>query len=99
MKWFDRWFVRKCKWAWDNKHLAYEDIAESTAPSQIVCDDPHSLNDGLRISIKKVIGGSVVTFKKYDRRKDQTDDRSYIITADQDFNHELGKIITMESMR
>ena len=101
MKWFDKWFVRKCKWAWDHKHLAYDDdkiYATSGAPIA-VSDDPHSLNDGLRINIKKVIGGSLVTFRTYDRRKDQSEDKTYIITSEQDFNLELGKIITLESIR
>jgi hypothetical protein len=102
MKWFDQWFVRKCKWAWENKHLAYETehpISSMHTKQVAVEEDAHSLNDGLRINIKKVIGGSVVTFRKYDRKIDRTEDRSYIITSEQDFNHELGKIITMESMR
>lgn len=102
MKWFDKWFVRKCKWAWENKHLAYNtegSIASMHSQPVAVDEDAHSLNDGLRINIKKVIGGSVVTFRKYDRKIDRTEDRSYIITSEQDFNYELGKIITMESMR
>jgi hypothetical protein len=104
MKWFDKWFVRKCKWAWENKHLAYEsEYATSDLISKssgvAISDDPHSLNDGLRINIKKVIGGSLVTFRTYDRKRDENTDRTYIITGDQDFNTELGKIITMESMR
>lgn len=73
--------------------------ATSSGVPVAVSDDPHSLNDGLRINIKKVIGGSLVTFRTYDRRKDQSEDKTYIITSDQDFNLELGKIITMESLR
>jgi hypothetical protein len=62
-------------------------------------DDPHNLNDGLRINIKKVIGGSLVTFRTYDRKIDRSEDKTYIITSEQDFNTELGKIITIESLR
>ena len=25
MKWFDRWFMKKSKWAWENKHLLEDD--------------------------------------------------------------------------
>jgi len=46
-----------------------------------------------------MIGGTVVSFKIYDRVRDRSDSRHYIITDEQDFNTELGKIITMESMR
>ena len=104
MKWFDRWFARKCRWAWENRDMA--DIAEqsSTAINKlagrgIIEEDVTPWNDGLRIGIKKMIGGSVVSFRIYDQRTDRTDIRNYIITDEQDFNTELGKIITMESMR
>ena len=40
-----------------------------------------------------------MSFKIYDRVRDRSDSRHYIITDEQDFNTELGKIITMESMR
>ena len=101
MKWFDQWFIRKSKWAWDNKHLLHDDYNKSSqlVSATAVESDPHDLNDGLRIAIKKVVGGSVVTFKTYDRKLDRSSDKTYIITSDQDFNTELGKIITMESMR
>jgi hypothetical protein len=103
MKWFDKWFIRKSKWAWENKHFidgAYpgEGIVSSNRVRDIE-EDPHELNDGLRINLKKVIGGSLVTFKTYDRKLDRNENKTYIITSDQDFNVELAKIITMESMR
>ena len=101
MKWFDRWFVRKCKWAWDNRDIA--DVAEqprlASAKGLVLEEDISPWNDGLRIGIKKMIGGSVVSFRTYDRVRDRSDERHYIITDEQDFNTELGKIITMESMR
>jgi hypothetical protein len=100
MKWFDRWFARKCKWAWD-----YCDESEpmpstgstKARPSQAL--ESEDWEDGLRITIKKMIGGSVVSFRTYNRRTDRSKSRHYIITDEQDFTTELGKIITMESMR
>lgn len=105
MKWFDRWFVRKCKWAWDNRDFA--DIAEQPTPAGHILGSGRSVpveveetwSDGLRINVRKVIGGSVVSFRTYDRIKDRSDERHYIITDEQEFDRELGKIITMESMR
>jgi hypothetical protein len=103
MKWFDQWFVRKCRWAWDNRDIA--DVAESpralnsAKPMVLLEEDSAPWSDGLRITIKKMIGGFVVSFRTYDRVKDRSDERNYIITDDEDFNSELGKIITMESMR
>ena len=103
MKWFDRWFYRKAKWAWENK-----DEMESSIPinkvrgglsgMQVAVAD-ESWEDGLRINVKKVIGGFIVSFRNYDRRTDRHQDRHYIITDEQDFNKELGHMITMESMK
>ena len=103
MKWFDKWFVRKCRWAWENKDVVEQDITEEQAKRtigmQLVAAEDSSWGDGLRINVRKVIGGSVISFRTYDRIKDRSDERHYIITDEQDFNSELGKMITMESMR
>lgn len=104
MKWFDRWFFRKCKWAWE--HRDHADIPQdivgskytSTGGRLTISEEP-DWGDGLRINVKKMIGGYVVGFRIYDRIRDRSEDRNYIITDEQDFNQELGKMITLESMR
>ena len=101
MKWFDRWFARKWRWAYDNRdEIELVSLSNSTKPRAISRDiESEDWEDSLRITIKKMIGGSVVSFRIYDRRTDRSESRHYIITDEQDFNVELGKIITMESMR
>ena len=101
MKWFDKWFVKKSKWAWDNKHLLDDNEVhyDHKITGSALEDDPHELNDGLRITLKRVIGGTLVTFKTFDKKLDRYESRTYIITTDQDFNAELAKTITLESMR
>ena len=103
MKWFDRWFYNKAKWAWEHKDemehsVPINKIRGSMTGMQIaVADD--SWEDGLRINVKKMIGGYVVSFRCYDRKTDRANDRHYIITDEQEFEKELGKIITLESMK
>jgi len=103
MKWFDRWFYNKAKWAWEHKDEMEQDgpihkLRGSMAGMHIaVADD--SWEDGLRINVKKMIGGFVVSFRCYDRKTDRNNDRHYIITDEQEFEKELGKIITLESMK
>jgi len=106
MKWLDRWFHRRWMNSWRNRDELEELFAEphpSTKPRPIKLgrdeDDPHDVLEGLRIVIKRVIGGTLVTFRHYDSRKDQSEQRTYIITEEQDFERELGKCITLESMR
>jgi hypothetical protein len=105
MKWFDKWFYKKAKWAWEHRDMP-DDIVGSKYPSTypntkglVLAEEPDVWSDGLRINVKKMIGGYVVTFRTYDRIRDRSEDRNYIITDEQDFNQELGKMITMESMR
>jgi hypothetical protein len=45
------------------------------------------------------VGGRIVSFNHYDRKTDRSNKTVYIITDEQDFERELSKIITLESMR
>jgi hypothetical protein len=56
-------------------------------------------NAGLNITVMPAIGGRIITFRHYDRRKDDNQFRHYVIPEDMDFERELGKMITLESMR
>lgn len=107
MKWFDRWFYRQAKKAWESRDEMEELFAgahpQTNAKRAIKLgrdeDDPHDVLEGLRIVVKKVIGGTLVTFRHYDSRSDRAEQRTYIITEEQDFERELGKCITLENMR
>ena len=56
-------------------------------------------DNGLSIRVHKAHGGKIVAFNHYDRKTDRTTNSVYIVTDEQDFERELGKMITMESMR
>lgn len=100
MKWFDQWLYGKVRDMWDNKHRYEEGAKVSTGLNLVArADDEISWGDGLRINVKRVNGGYIVSFRSYDRKIDRNEDRHYIITTEQDFNSELGKLITLESMK
>jgi hypothetical protein len=100
MKWFDRWLIRKFQTVWQHRDEMEKIVLDSSKPVSLgILAQEETWEDGLRITIKRMIGGSVVSFRVYDRRTDRHDTRNYIITDEQDFNTELGKIITMESMK
>jgi len=81
MKWFDRWFFRKWHWAWENKERDEFRLQQAKpARSCSILAPDEAWEDGLRIGIKKMIGGYVVSFRIYDRVRDRSDDRHYIIT-------------------
>jgi spore maturation protein CgeB len=100
MKFIWRYVLEKIK---DISNEPYEDRP----------DVPHSLNkitsvrarddfegdSGLNMRVFKAIGGRIVSFSHYDRKTDRDYKSVYIITDEQNFERELGKIITMESMK
>jgi hypothetical protein len=61
--------------------------------------DDFESDNGLNMQVFKAIGGRIVSFNHYDRKTDRSSKTVYIITDEQDFERELGKIITLESMR
>ena len=102
MKWFKRMITRWVREDWDTvgaditiaqnkKMLATSPISRSG--NEI---DSHA---GLNITVMPAIGGRLITFRHYDRRKDDTQFRHYVVPEDMDFERELGKMITLESMR
>ena len=101
MKWFDSWFMKKFRWAWQHRH---EEVYAASAlgaekSTAVASPDHHNLHDGLSIHLKQVIGGRLITFSCYDHSKDEAFHRTYVVTDEQDFERELGKIITIEAMR
>ena len=98
MKWFKRWFANMCREAWESAR--YDEPV--TAPNKIAtvrARDDFEADNGLNMRVYKAIGGRIVSFNHYDRKTDRENRAVYIITDEQDFERELGKIITMESMK
>jgi hypothetical protein len=66
-------------------------------------EDAHRLYDGLRIDIKRLTGGYIITFRHPSNNKSQYVDEikrnSYIVSSDDNFNEQLGKLITMELLK
>ena len=59
----------------------------------------HLSSEGMRFNVHWASGGYVVETKQYDKKNDQVNNHLYVITKDKDIGHEIGKIITMESLR
>ena len=98
MKWFDKWFLKKCKQAWENSRSEPEELATMKVGRTISAADVES-DEGLNITVRAAIGGRIVSFRHYDRQKDRNYWKTYIIPEELDFERELGKMITLESMR
>ena len=88
------------KWGWDyNRNLREADVPQSiTKASRLIARD-QDWQDNLNIAIATATGCKIVTFRRYDHKTDRSDNRVYVIPDDHDFNAELAKLITLESLR
>jgi hypothetical protein len=101
MKWLKRLISQ---WSAEGRELWEEDslvpMTKSSNRSRLaIRSNDIDSDDGLNITVRKAIGGKIVTFRHYDNKQDRTNYKLYVIPDDLDFDKELGKMITLESMR
>jgi hypothetical protein len=80
----------------DEKESVY---ATAIGSNRLISRSDIDSEEGLSITVRSAIGGRIVTFRHYDRKTDRSSHRLYIVPDEQDFERELGKMITLESMR
>ena len=56
-------------------------------------------SEPFRLNVYRANGGTIVETKTWNHKRDENDYRLHIITDDKDLGQEIGKIITMESLR
>jgi hypothetical protein len=96
VKWFKRMIGR-----WASEYLDRSEEAQVSTGyrNKLVSASDVESDEGLNITVRQAIGGRVVTFRHYDRKTDRNNNRIYVIPDDLDFERELGKMITLESLR
>ena len=98
MKWFKRWLAQMVS---DGQNDSESFPTSTRGLNKLISrgDDDHLLNDGLNITVRSAMGGRIVAFRHYDQKIDRHNTRLYVVPEDMDFERELGKMITIESMR
>jgi hypothetical protein len=102
MNWFKKMVAKWVKEDWENAgNITSMEANSLIKPRRTISMGSDSIDGhvGLNITVMAAIGGKIVTFRHYDRRKDDTNYRHYVIPDELDFERELGKMITMESIR
>ena len=90
------------KWGWDFNHELRDsrnEVVQTKASRLIRASDDVDGENGLNITVRRAIGGKIVTFRHYDHKTDRISHKLYIIPDELNFERELGKMITLESMR
>ena len=97
MKFIQRWFDGLVKASWDRARDGNQLASESKVT--IRGRDQWENDNGLNLQVFKAVGGKIVSFNNYDHKLDRNKRTVYIITDEQEFEKELGKNITLESLR
>lgn len=105
MKWFDKWFYKQAKKAWDNKDRYEEShwLKEKTqmAIGQAVSIDRGRAEGEERISFEltSAVGGRILNVRRYDDRKDRHDNQTYVIPSGEDVGARVAKILNLELLK
>ena len=101
-----RWFAKMSREAWEyEKRQNQERESENKInrlSSSLISAGPQGIDQperAIQFTIYNANGGRVIETRRYDRQKDRNHNGLYVITSDQDFGHEIDKIITMESLK
>lgn len=56
--------------------------------------------EGMRFTVMPAEGGTIVQMRTYDRRKDESNTKTYVIPdGEEDVAHRIGQIVAMELIR
>lgn len=97
------WLKRRLR-NWINSAQDEPDIPDPigsnrSSIAKVRANDAFDGDGGLTIRVHRANGGRIVSFNHYDRKTDRDYRSVYIVTDEQDFERELGRMITLESMR
>jgi len=87
------WKQRFRNWLNGDYDSDLPEVGQDISPSDSVS------SEGMRFQLYRASGGYVVETRYYDQKNDRNYNKLYIIRDDQDVGEEIGKIITMESLR
>ena len=101
MKWLGKWLLKLATQASNEEREAKIYGTAITSSKVSMRSHPSDVDgeDGLNIVVRKAMGGKIVTFRTYDHKQDRNNYKLYVIPDEHDFEKELGKLITLESMR
>lgn len=107
MKWFNKWFAKKCRQAWEEANQPQEtevDLISSVkmrrglgVPTVTASNELHSR--GVTFTLYKANGGHVVELRDYDPQTDRHVTSLHLVPTDKDMGESLNHIITYEALK
>ena len=98
MKKIFKWLGKKIE---QSTYETQKIVSERDYQSGLVSVSPrHEIGtNSLNFKIYKASGGTVLETGSYDKKTDRHNSSLYVITDDKDLGKEIGKIITLESLK
>ena len=105
MKFIDNWLYTKVRDMWDNRHKYesnYINLKEakmgtiSIGGLQAVEKGPVEGEDTIRFELSSAIGGKILTVRRYDRKRDTHEQKTYVIPTTESLGERIAKIINLE---
>jgi hypothetical protein len=103
MNWFDKWFAKKCKQAWENKGKFDRDelvgAKQMSISAGMVERGRPEGEDRITFELSSAIGGRILNVRRYDDRKDRHDHQTYVIPNGEDVGERVAKIVNLEMFK
>ena len=98
MKWFDRWFAKKCKQAWESAREE-QSVIKSVGIGRPIEDSSLNTDNSLRFNVLPAQGGTIIEVRHYDRKDDRQSTSTYVIPDADDLSTNIAHIVSMELMK
>lgn len=112
MNWFDKWFYKQAKKAWESKDYYEEKEVDRDYKNRISAKmntlgmgqamvergNPEG-QDRISFELSSAVGGRILNVRRYDDRKDRHDNQTYVIASGEDVGARVAKIINLELLK
>jgi hypothetical protein len=98
MNWFDKWFAKKCKQAWENKNRLEEGSIKMNSVLQVERGRSEG-TDRITFELSSAVGGKILNVRHYDERRDRHDHQTYVIPTGEDIGERVAKIVNLEMFK
>ncbi len=110
MKWFDRWFAKKCNQAWEDANTPQEELNKYenrprisrglntiSAPTRGITSDLNA--SSTTFNLYHANGGYVVELRRFDEHRDEWKNALHIIPNGEELGKTIEHIITLEALK
>ncbi len=101
MQWFDKWFYKQTKKAWENKNIyEVEEKVHMGIGSTMSIDRGRPEGDNrITFELSSAVGGKILNVRHYDDRKDRHESQTYVIPNGEDVGERVAKIVNLEMFK